>query len=355
MGSKIIKIGFGPGVDSVPPAGGGGGDCAGDLTASPESLSLNFVENATSATIGIVNTATHPGAFRISSLTGPYTSAISGSSLLPDDGGYVPYGSSGSITLSTGAAGQNVGVLSLETTEGSYTINVSSSLGYIPLILGPVAVYDFAKMYVDGDYSNGATITTVEDKSGNGHDGTSTGWTFDEDAFGSTGEAGPANQGANNGIAVPSAVATAMTTATIAEVWTVSMHSSAQAGPIIDFAGNANAEHHPLGGGVFYSGFGSSTRITGANIGNWAAPKIVRWTQSDADDTLIVRNVTDSSDIINQAIAWTGFASARENIGFGSIGQYYDGPIGFVAFFDKVLTTDERNTLQTYLEGAFGA
>lgn len=335
--------------------GGGTGFAAN--TAVPSTLSLAFAENQTTGTLDVTNTADRPGAFALGSISGSFSGAIV--SGYGDGTDYlVPSGSNTTIRITATGLAAQTGSIAIRSTSGDYSIAVTSNVTYMPLALSAVAAYDFARMYVDGDYADGDTVSTLYDKSGNSRNGSLVGTlTFDADAFGSAGQAGCSTISSNSNYFIASSgITTALASSGVIEFWTVTKHSNnGGRGAIIDLRGaDAGYEHHPFSNGVFYSGMGSTSRITGANVGTWASGKVLRWRQSADSDTLHIRNMTDGIDIINTANTYTGFANATRRIGNNAGNYYYNGQIGALFFFDRWLDSGEAASLESYIAAAYG-
>lgn len=329
------------------PSTGGSGFLQG--SADPDVGSLTLPQGQLTGTFNLTNTIDRAG---VATILGDAKFSVSPSSDI-----VVPSGGSVAITVNAlSFDGPATGTLTVKSSAGDFSIGVSSDVTYIPAGLTPVAVYDFAEMYVRGAYSDGDTLGSIPDYSGNAHDASTTGaLTFDEDAFGSVGEAGIGSQGSYRYLVPPQAILNAFNSSQAGEVWVVARRESTiQRGPLVELGNAQSYDHHPYASGAWYSSFGSSTRKYG-NGSDILTKAAVRFTQSSNQNRIILTQVTAGADIINEVQAYSGFGYHPHRIGGGGSGsQYFNGPIGFIAYFDRLLTTGERSTLYAYLKTAYG-
>lgn len=228
--------------------------------------------------------------------------------------------------------------------------------GYVPQTLGAISIMDFAKMYADGDYANGDAITSVEDKSGNGYNATAVvATTFDEDAFGTVGAAGYTT---SSYFSTPASLKAYFDNADTRVAYTLQIQeTTSNNSAIIGLRGFSQYDHHPYDTAGFYSSFSSQKRIANFSI-NFTSyngvPKIFKFQNTSVTNTLLIRNLTDSIDILNSANTYDSFVEPPGIIYASDSFIAYKGVVGFIALFDKILTPSEETQLIDYLTTEYG-
>jgi hypothetical protein len=262
---------------------------------------------------------------------------------------------------------------------------------------GALAVYDWTTQ----TYSDGDPMESITDKTSNGNDADAFYWvagaipigsapTYDTDAFG-PGIAGTGDFiNVNGGFVVPRAIADAMvassegTMIAIGQFYDASF-STTLAGPILETGTKTNSGYHPYTNNRWYDTWSSdSARIVNGEILSaaeqtaMASASMMLWEADSSNLSIVLNNTytiaskspgTLNFNVLNNFRAASPSAlntsslgvdvsiENRIKIGAGvenTAGSFFRGRIGYAAFFDRKLTSQEKSDIFDYLQTKFG-